>query len=306
MYTSRALTGATLLEQLNPPFRIVDFADEAAVVTVSHYLREAWGFMPDPSFTNDSNGIGRFMRESQSRALGKGEGETLESNEKWEAMEGVEVERGEEEVESEWRKAVLSFWNHVFFDVVNFLSGVGMGIGHFHPPSHDSLVVDFPGPDSDSDLNLAADARDATQLESRGSRRGRMVRKSWDTNVLLIPTHLAPSVKLRVMLPSSDGSEEELLGAFDHDAKTVCWWLRQGVEVQIYVDVSAGEEGKGKPKEIERKGVAAVLAVGVLCDDTHPEEEEGNIDVVEEVDGQEILEAELQLVSEVPVVVEVH
>lgn len=306
MYTSRSLTGATLLEQLNPPFRIVDFADEAAVITVAHYLREAWSFFPDSSFTNDSNGIGRFMRESQSRALAE-EGKETEEDEKRKLMEDEKMKEEEDEgVESKWRQAVLNFWNHVFFDVVNFLSGVGMGIGHFHPPSHDSFVVAFPDLDLDLNLYLDADAEDATQLRSRGSRRGMVVKKRWDTNILLIPAYLAPGVKLRLTLPSSDGSEEEFLGTFDHDTKTECWWLRQGVEVQIYVEVFGEEDGKGKRKEVERRGVAAVLAVGVLCDATHPEDEEGNVDVVEEVDGQEILEAELQLVSDVPVVVEVH
>lgn len=294
MYTSRTLTGATLFEQLNPCFRMVDFSDSPAVVTVAHYLRLAWNTRNEGRYSSDEEGIGKFMRATQHRLAletleeyereeddsdidtideeDEGEGnlneaedighETKEESEhenededKARVIQKADQEEKSDEL-NDWRLAILAFWNHVYWDVMQFLPQVGLGIGHFHPPSHSSLSIPFwPTPTSDPEP--------PARLMLLEELCQQPTKHTFGTNTLLIPAYLCPGVVLRMKVASQDGTTMETLGTFSDSSKTEIWWLRQGIEVSFYVDIRASTFTELK------ENVAAVLGIGVLCDDVH-------------------------------------
>ena len=140
-----------------------------------------------------------------------------------------------------WRDSIYHMWNHVFYDVMNFLPEVNCSVGHFHPPSHDAFAVDYP----------TAHGRNVA-----------VAKKKWDTNTLLIPAHRAPGVSVRATVNESNEDEtlEKELGTFDGLNPTEIWYVRKGVDVNIYVE---GDFEK------DRQGVAAVTVYGILCSDIH-------------------------------------
>ncbi|KAJ7584775.1 hypothetical protein C8J56DRAFT_892507 [Mycena floridula] len=202
MYCIRTLDGESLQEQFFPPFRKINFGDDSAVMTVSSLLPYAWNSIP-----TDNSTIANFMRDTS--YLSDAEREALPSN-------------PDLTIHTKWRDDVYRHWNHVYYDVMNFLQEAAPGVGHLHPPSHDVLPVPYQ-----------------TQT------------KKWDTSVLLIPTYLVPGVKVRL---DTTGPDQKTLGVFDGMNTTEIFWLMKGTEVTTII------EGQ------EKEGLAAVLAVGVLCD----------------------------------------
>jgi hypothetical protein len=316
MHTIRTITGSTLYEQLNPAFRIVNFSDSPAVLTIAQYLRQAWEFRPDDTYSCDANGIGKFMREIQagtppSSAEDTDVKEGTEEQGEEGGVQGNGGENGDGELASEmaegkdlqrvtpWQNALLECYNHIFFDVMQFLPNVGLGIGHFHPPSHSHLAISFP--------------------ISSTSEGGKVLKKRWTTNVLLMPAFLAPGISLRFTTSEGEScAEQEVLGTMDVATKTECWWLRQDVEVTVHVEWSDTKSGPDpSPSEstgntlglVEERstGVAAILAIGVLCDDVHDDA----VQVIEELDGEAQIILEDSIVGfesphADPDVVEVH
>jgi hypothetical protein len=130
---------------------------------------------------------------------------------------------------------------------MRFLSEAAMGVGHYHPPAHSYLAVNFP---------LDGAEKTVTTI-------------GWDAHVLLIPTYLAEGVTLRVTTAEEnpDVKKEEELGTFDKDKKAEVWWLRKSTKICIHV------EGDWK-NDKNRGTVAAVLAIGVLCDNSESDAEE--------------------------------
>ena len=156
----------------------------------------------------------------------------------------------------------------VFVDVSGFLQGVGPGIGHLK--THSVLGIEYPSLSSDK------------QLEAEGGREVGMGNtatiKAWDTNVLLVSAHLEPGVSMRATIIQSneDGTSEEAeLGTFSEANPTECWYVRRGVKVHFHVE---GDH------ERDCEGIAAVLAVGILCLEDHGDgneerEDEGESDI---------------------------
>lgn len=320
MFTSRTLTGNTLYEQLNPCFRMVDFADSSAVVTVSHYLRLAWNFVPDATYSCDEVGIGRFMRETQAESklaesdvvvmdpdvtedateeeqenlvlanversrdvvkqekddggledeISNIEGETVEANTTPDSDQ--EEENRDLYILSDWQLALLAFWNHNYYDVMQFLPQIGMGIGHFHPSSHSSLLIPFPSQTRSTSL-LIPDSSPLPKTNPANPPQQPVLTHTFSTNTLLIPAYLSPGVTLRMTTssnipPNTSSSPHDILGTFSASNKTEIWWLRQGVEVSFYLDFDPASPSLPLSHKNNNK-VAAVLAVGVLCDAMH-------------------------------------
>ncbi len=162
-------------------------------------------------------------------------------------------------VDMEWREYVHDMYNHVFVEVMQFLVQVGMGMGHFHYPCHRALEIEYP---------------------EAGRGEGGKVMK-WDTHVLIIPAYLGDNVKAR-LTREKDGETKEL-GVFTKDTPWDIWWLKKGTEVTFHVEAES---------EKERKGLAAVMVIGVLCDEDDLPREES-----EDEDGDEGLVDEVEVVK---------
>ncbi|MCJ1248312.1 hypothetical protein MMC30_005529 [Trapelia coarctata] len=231
MHTIRTLEGPPE-DLFYPPFRKIEFDDEAAIVTVSTHLRYAWTAIPGSA---DKDGVGVFMKANSERTE--------------EERDNLPENPDKDDIRTPWRKAIYEQWNHVFWDVAGFLSEVGPGIGHLHPPSQDAYAVYHP---SAGDANAA------------------VVKKSWDTNVLVIPAYLEPSVSVRVFTTKAgeDGLVEKTLGTFDGSNTAEIWFVKSGHEVNVAVNSGGAKDWKG---------VAAVLVYGKLCNEDHwrPEDADG-------------------------------
>lgn len=225
MHTTRTIDWDNIF---TPSFRIVHFEEEAAMVIVSTQLRYAWTAIPH------NEGLNRFAKENYERS----EEERL----------AVPQNPDTNTVHTRWRDEVYEAWSHVFYDVMNFLQDVGPDVGHYHPPSHDILSLQYPGND--------------------GNQETAAVKKTWGTKVLIIPAHLEPGVAIRVTEMNG-----KAIGTFDGKNTAEIWYIRAGVEVHIYVE---GDYDKS------RTGVAAVLVYGILCDrddlEVQPVQEEDDED----------------------------
>ena len=236
MYTIRSLDGS-LQDMLDPEFRKIQFPDEVAIVTVSMHLRALWTVKPPQPGSDE---------ESNPMILAKTHTLTADHN----GYEGLETNSDSASIDTAWRKAIAHIWNHVFVDVMRWLPEVNCSVGHFHPPSHELFAVGFP---TNSDIEV-----------DDGGRRSQFLSKKWDRNVLILPAYLGKGAVLRVTV-SHDSQEEppeKELGNFDGENVTEIWYLRAGVEINIHVE--------GAAERIEG-GLAAVMAVGLLCSDSHGE-----------------------------------
>ena len=224
MFSVRNLDGS-VEDMFNPKFRKVDFGSTPVVVLVSTHLRYAWSAIP--SDDTSENGIGQFIKANYERSE--------------EERKNVPQNPDRDNIHTPWRDSVYHNWNHVFYDVMKFLPDVNCSVGHFHPPSHDVFAVAYPRADGASVA---------------------VARKKWDTNMLMTPAHMEPGVSFRATVNerNEDGVAEKELGTFDGSNATEIWYIRKGVNINIYVE---GNFDKG------RRGIAAAMVVGILCSDIH-------------------------------------
>jgi hypothetical protein len=245
MYTGRTLDGSPE-DLIYPSFRYVNFSDEGAIVLVSTHLRHAWTAAPGADV--GAGAVGAFIAASHNRSEAE--------------RRAVPQNPNKDEVHTPWRDEIYHQWNHVFYDVANFLTSVGPGIGHLHPPAHNAFALTYPVADGEG--------------EAKG-----MV---WDDNVLVIPAHLEPGVAVRMSTLNEDG-EEKTLGTFNESTTADIWYIKEGTSVRFFVE---GEY------ENVRGGVAAVLVCGRLdltCPGHEGQNEEAN---EEESEGEEKEEDESQ------------
>lgn len=134
---------------------------------------------------------------------------------------------------------------------------VNCQMGHYHPPAHDSLVLNYPQP--------------AVAIQR------------WDKNVLILPAFLDKGVAVTASRfvdekrdPAAAPAGEEgvaegvvsvTMGRFTEN-EDVAWFVRADMDVRFEIDVDV-EDGDGDG--LQRTGVAAVFAVGPLCLDSHGE-----------------------------------
>ena len=191
------------------------------MVAIARHLRRAWAVIPTEPPTY--NGVSRFLQRDN-----------------WSSEEDrrrVPRNPNKDDIESAWRKAVAFYWNHIFFDVMNFLSHAQPDVGHFHVPNAKKIALDYPKSNA-------------------------VYRKKWNSNIIILPAFLDAGVSIRVETRPSARSNEPwgLLGVFDGTNVNEIWYIRKNFEVDIHVDV----ESKTK-----RHGVAAVLIYAVLCTELH-------------------------------------
>lgn len=232
MHTVRDLDCSSAESMLLPPFRKVEFQEDFPQVLVSTQLRRAWQALPGQATTSGT--VGQFIKANH------------ESTEEQKAL--VPQNPDKKAIHTEWRSEIYTFWNHLFVDVSRFLQDVGMGIGHLHPPSQDVLTLDH--------LKTPSEDKSIDQV----------VKKEWDTEVLLIPAYLDPGVEVRMTMVQTGSDEkngssiEKTLGMFDSKNTAEIWYLRAGTKVSFYLEGDLGED---------KQGTAAVLVYGTLCSEEH-------------------------------------
>lgn len=216
MISIRTLDGVSFHDIFDPSFRIIDFADESCVVLVSKYLRSAWMTLP-PEDTS-VNGVLQFIQEIHQRT--EDERQTLVNN----------IDR--ESIDTPWRQSVYHLWNNVFADVMTFLQVAAPIPRNFHSPSHEVLPIPYP-----SNSNL-------------------MMKKAWQTSVLIIPTYIEANVHLRITYLHEE-TNEKTLGTFDTSNTTQIWYIRSGVPIHIFVEGNYDQH---------REGLAALIICGLTSD----------------------------------------
>ncbi len=259
MYMHRKLTGSTIEEMLHPCFRKVDFKEATAVYTVAHNLRRCWVTRPvyDLSQTDESDTSSAVP--DQIRVIQE------TSEEEFEAMRNPD----KEQVHTPFRDCIYHVYNHVFWDVKNFLIEAAMDTGHFHPPKHEVFAVMYPEATPGSPAGQG-DIVDRFVEE-----------RKFNVPVLIIPAYLDPGVKVvfssgravedvkTMEDKENQDKEEEKEGdsnegfAFDASGADTLYngtevgWIMSGQSIQISL--------AGNKETRDRRGVAGVFVVGMLC-----------------------------------------
>lgn len=223
MHTIREIDTRLGPNILEPCFRKVDFEDESNIVTVSTFLRQAWTALP--SGDDIAIGLGQFMKKLS----------RMDEEERTKVPQDPDLTT----VHNTWKDEVYRMWNHVFYDVMNFLPEAAMGVGHFHPPNQDVFAVEFAQEENEAPMT-----------------------KTWDTNVVIIHTYLAAGVKIRLSTKSQEvGDDSEVtLGTFDGSNEMELWYIAKGTTVSIHVEGDFEKESKGH---------AAVMVYGICCLEDH-------------------------------------
>lgn len=211
MHTGRTLDGS-IENMLNPAFRAIGFDDEWAIVVVSTHLRYAWTVSAGEETSADA--VGHFIKANHERT----------EEERKEVVQNPD----KDDIYTPWRGPVFTFWNHVFCDVIRWLPGVKCSVGHFHQLSQVLFAMNY--------------------LLS-GSESAAVMKKRWDTNVLVIPAYLGPGVSIRFARSEKEVETGNTLGKFDGSNTAKIWYLKRNVEVKIYVEGAC---------EKDQRGVAAV------------------------------------------------
>jgi hypothetical protein len=154
-------------------------------------------------------------------------------------------------VHTEWRDKVYHFWNHVFYDVGNWLSSQFSstdGVSHFQPPSTEAIGLEFP----------ASSANDSgTHI--------------WDRDVFLVPAHVHTGVSLR-LLAVDEATPPEVpetsAERFDNWSQGDIYYVRRQTKVRFVVEGEPTEAGSD---------LAAVVVCGQFCaaDDDDPDDPPG-------------------------------
>jgi hypothetical protein len=213
-------------------FRKINFSMDAAQWTTACILRQAWTFIPP---TPDCTDVGPVMRKNQ------GLSEEEQAN--------LPLNPDMRTIHNPWRDKIYWLWNHLFYDVGNFLDDM-YGMGKFYPPNEDVFGLEFPQPHGDEECENV-----------------RVMTKVWETEVIFLPTYLAPGVVVRV---ETFGPGEEngvsrnvvkLRGRFSNEKKNLvqAWYVAKGLETRFYI------EGGDNPTT---DGWAAVIVYGKIVEES--------------------------------------
>ncbi|CAH0056105.1 unnamed protein product [Clonostachys solani] len=244
MHTIRTLSGSTRDEALDPAHRSVNYDDDGAVRTVTTRSRQIWLCRPeafdfdDSTFSNPDTGeaFSRIIRFIQDLP-----GEELT------ALKNPDTSS----VHTPLRDMVYDMWNHVFWDVAQFLGQVNCNTGTFCPPAHEILAISYP----ETPVEVGRMQRVA-QLQS-------------DCNLMIGAVYVAPGVRLRFLVGQPD-QESFMESTFNSEAfgpdvlvdatkVTGCYnepyvhWVRRNRNIQVFLE--------GQPDQ-PKGGLAAVFVYG--------------------------------------------
>ncbi|KAL2834636.1 hypothetical protein BJY01DRAFT_253004 [Aspergillus pseudoustus] len=271
MHSFATLGPAASTNWISPGIRRIGFAEDPAQFTVTHLLIHGWGVArpkpdpcPDPP-TGDFAAWGREVGDLDR-----------------EAREGLPRDEDQVSVNTPWREQIYYMWNHVFYDVGNWVSSA-YGTRRFMPPGIEVFTIKFPAPTANrSESNGNGDAdNDANEDKNKNKSLVPASSKVWpDSETLLAPAYLAPGISIRVeTLEPGQAADEETFhpGNFEQGDRYCVWYVKKGLQLRLFV------EGEWDEKDVG--GLAAVMVCGSMTGDPivpesseEEEDEEGGAD----------------------------
>ncbi|KAL8387459.1 hypothetical protein RB595_009889 [Gaeumannomyces hyphopodioides] len=260
MLVTAALTGDGFSDVLDPKHRNIYF--ERPQSTVVNLLRHGWTSKGSDDKIRDL-GVDKAFWEWAMNSLRTSRAGTEKVSPHTE-VEGVERNPDKEQFDTEWRKNLIKIYAHLFTDISRSIQDVNCQMGHYHPPTRDSWVVNYPPTDS----------------PTRG------VVRRWDRNVLILPAFLDKGVTIKatrfigkdgepVAAPGEDGAQDDVksvgMGRFVEN-EDAAWFVRANMDVKFELEVDVDVDVCVDAKAPQRTGVAAVFAIGPLCLDSHGEQ----------------------------------
>ncbi|KAL3487842.1 hypothetical protein BJX62DRAFT_187103 [Aspergillus germanicus] len=263
MHSMSTLGPADLTPLISPGIRRIGFAEDPAQFTVANLLVHGWGLKRDNAECTDPP-TGDFASWSQSiNTLSVAEREALPRDD------------DQVTVQTPWREQIYYMWNHVFFDVGNWVTA-NYGTGRFNPPGIEVFEIRFPAPAVHGGQNGTGNSGGDRDAEAK-KRSGKLPAASqvWpEAETLLAAAYLAPGISLRVETLEPGQSEDEETfhpGDFTHGDRYTVWYVKKGLQLRFFV------EGEWEQDRVD--GLAAVMVWGTMCgerivyDDEEEEEE---------------------------------
>ncbi|KAJ5348890.1 hypothetical protein MYU51_007207 [Penicillium brevicompactum] len=210
-----------------PAIRKIGFSEDPAQFTVAKLLILAWPIQrPTPEC--NSPPIGDFeawVHEIKPLTL--------------EERDQLPRDSDTNTLHTPWRDQVYFMWNHVYYDVGNWMSSM-YGTRSFQPPNIEAFAINFPTHDGESD-----DGKTPAAV------------KVWDAEALFTAAYLAPGITLRVETLRSDQEHGEPFHSADikHEERFNVLYTKQGIQVRFHVD------GEWYPRA---GGLAAVIVHGTM------------------------------------------
>jgi hypothetical protein len=209
----------------NPGVRKIGFGEDSSQFTVAQLLVHGWPVQRSTSECNNPpNGDFKTWAEEVG-PLTPEEREQLPQNSDTKSCH------------TPWRDQIYYMWNHVFYDVGNWMSWT-YGTRTFKPPNTEVFALEFP-----------------TSYENGDGGKDPAATKVWDAETLLVPAYLARGVSLRVetVNPGQEDGEPFHPADFDHRDRYSVWYVKTGLQMRFYVE---GDWDKSAD------GVAAVMVSG--------------------------------------------
>ena len=256
-----------------PSFLHITFADSQPQVQVSTQLRHAWTLKPAD---NESSHIHTIDPTTlQTRCL-KDVGSFVHRgiHERSDEATAQLPKNDGLSVHTEWRDKVYEFWNHVFYDVANYIAMLSDnerkdGVAHFHPPNSEAFGLDY---------------------QEHSTKNDNTITKVWPHDVMLIPAHLQPGVKLTL---HSVGDRKTTATFLDATTPFDIWYIRRNTTITLSISGNDTDSA-----DTPLSGLAAVMVTGIMCSEAHdPDDPPGRPEqrVLTEKETQEAdLQAEVQ------------
>ncbi|KAJ5295527.1 hypothetical protein PENANT_c001G11483 [Penicillium antarcticum] len=224
MHSIASLGPGDLTPFPNPGVRRIGFGEDPPQFTVAHLLIHGWA-VQRLSECNDPP-IGDFKIWAK-------EVDSLSPKEREELPRDSDLKS----CHTLWRDQIYYMWNHVFYDVGNWMANT-YGTGTFKPPNTEVFPIEFPKPHENGD----------------GEKKP-VATKVWDTETLLAPAYLAPGVSLRVETfePGQENGEPFHPADFNHKDRYNVWYVKKGLQMRFYVEGDWDQS---------TDGVAAVMVYG--------------------------------------------
>ena len=245
-----------------PALLHISYANAQAQVIVSRTLWPAWGCLPPTDMTssthtlNPATGAMRRCTTVHSFAISA---RSMTDQQLAELPDNPDKDT----THTDWRVDVYQMWNHVFFDLANFLKFQFKGndeVGHFHPPNADACGLVLAKHDTPN----------------------KSIRKFWDTDVLVTLAYVQPGLNVILASTYEHGDDFEIWEKYD------IYYVRRGVEVIFDIDGELPDDSD----------LRAVLVYGRLCNEAHdPDDPPGRPEqkaMTEEESKQADLQAEAQ------------
>jgi hypothetical protein len=209
----------------DPGVRKIGFEEDPSQFTVANLLVHGWSVQRSTSECNNppSGDFNTWAKEVGPLTL--------------EEREQLPQNPDTKTCHTPWRDQIYYMWNHVFYDVGNWMSSM-YGTRSFQPPNTEVFALEFPTSHANGDGGKIPAAT-----------------KVWDAETLLVPAYLAPGVSLRVetLNPGQEDGEPFHPADFEHGDRYTVWYVKKGLQMRFYVEGDWDQSADG---------VAAVMVYG--------------------------------------------